>query len=102
MSANAQLYQGAMTTAVDIRHTACRTMSWPTCKVSGDPLLFLCQIEARTSPLAACMEPDLMLQFFARAQGRAVGGDGGVLARLVPLVRAWSRDSSGRQAGPVV
>ena len=59
------------------------TMSWPTCKVSGDPLLFLCQIEARTSPLAACMEPDLMLQFFARAQGRAVGGDGGVLARLV-------------------
>ena len=59
---------------------------WPLCPVSGDPLLFLCQIVARGSPLAPMTEdPDTMLQFFARADATAVHDDphGSVLARAV-------------------
>ena len=57
---------------------------WPVCPVSGDPLLFLCQLVARDSPLAT-KDPDTMLQFFARADLTAVRDDthGHVLARAV-------------------
>ena len=60
------------------------TMSWPTCKLSGDPLRFLCQIEACASPLVhvVSMESDLMLQFFAGADGRSVEG-GTLRTRLI-------------------
>ena len=57
---------------------------WPVCPVSGVPLLFLCQLVARDSPLAT-EDPDTMLQFFARADATAVHDDthGNVLARAV-------------------
>ena len=57
---------------------------WPVCPVSGVPLLFLCQLVARDSPLAT-EDPDTMLQFFARADATAVRDDthGNVLARAV-------------------
>lgn len=57
---------------------------WPLCPVSGEPLLFLCQLVARDSPLATD-DPDTMLQFFARADATAVRDDihGNVLARAV-------------------
>ena len=59
---------------------------WPLCPVSGHPLLFLCQIMARGSPLAATVDDaDTMLQFFARADAAAVDDDphGNVLTRAV-------------------
>eukprot|EP01043_Picozoa_sp_COSAG02_P007522 COSAG02_NODE_226_length_28168_cov_64.619153_3_plen_252_part_00 len=57
---------------------------WPLCPVSGEPLLFLCQLVARDAPLATD-DPDTMLQFFARADAAAVRDDihGSVLARAV-------------------
>lgn len=60
---------------------------WPVCHVSGDPLLFLCQLVARDSPFGLAMEdPDTMLQFFTRADATVVVEEpygNNVFARLI-------------------